>query len=75
MAESGKTHRVVIVGAGFAGLWTTYYLLKANPALRIVVIDAIPPRELLEHTVDADVGFVGKIEQAPDADTVAVIAP
>jgi glycosyltransferase involved in cell wall biosynthesis len=27
---------------------------------RVVVIDAIPPRELLEHTVDADVGFVGQ---------------
>ena len=27
---------------------------------RVVVIDAIPPRELLEHTVDADAGFVGQ---------------
>ncbi len=27
---------------------------------RVVVVDAIPPRELLEHTVDADVGFVGQ---------------
>jgi len=31
---------VVIVGAGFAGLWTAYYLLKADPARRVVVIDA-----------------------------------
>lgn len=27
---------------------------------RVVVVDAIPPRELLEHTVDADVGYVGQ---------------
>ena len=31
---------VAVVGAGFAGLWTAYYLLKANPSLRVVVIDA-----------------------------------
>src|SRR4030095_7167099 len=31
---------IAVVGAGFGGLWTTYYLLKANPSLRIVVIDA-----------------------------------
>lgn len=31
---------VVIVGAGFTGLWTAYYLAKADPRLRIVVLDA-----------------------------------
>jgi len=31
---------VVIVGAGFGGLWTAYYLLRADPALRVVVIEA-----------------------------------
>jgi glycine/D-amino acid oxidase-like deaminating enzyme len=31
---------VVIVGAGFGGLWTAYYLLRAKPALRVVVIEA-----------------------------------
>ena len=31
---------VAIVGAGFAGLWTAYYLLQAQPALRVVVIEA-----------------------------------
>ena len=31
---------VAIVGAGFAGLWTAYYLLRANPALKVVVIEA-----------------------------------
>ena len=31
---------VAIVGAGFAGLWTAYYLLRADPALRVIVIDA-----------------------------------
>ena len=26
---------VVIVGAGYTGLWTAYYLLSADPALRV----------------------------------------
>jgi glycine/D-amino acid oxidase-like deaminating enzyme len=31
---------VCIVGAGYTGLWTAYYLKKAAPALRIVVLEA-----------------------------------
>jgi glycine/D-amino acid oxidase-like deaminating enzyme len=31
---------VVIVGAGFGGLWTAYYLLRANPALKVIVLEA-----------------------------------
>lgn len=30
---------VCIVGAGFTGLWTAYYLKKAEPTLRIVVVE------------------------------------
>lgn len=30
---------VAIAGAGFTGLWTAYYLHKANPTLRIVVCE------------------------------------
>lgn len=30
---------VAIVGAGYTGLWTAYYLLKARPALRIVLVE------------------------------------
>jgi glycine/D-amino acid oxidase-like deaminating enzyme len=30
---------VVIVGAGFTGLWTAYYLAKADPSLRVVVLE------------------------------------
>ena len=32
---------VCIVGAGFTGLWTAYYLKKAEPSLRIVVLETI----------------------------------
>jgi glycine/D-amino acid oxidase-like deaminating enzyme len=28
------------VGAGFTGLWTAYYLLRADPTLRVVVLEA-----------------------------------
>ncbi len=31
---------VVVVGAGFTGLWTAYYLAEADPTLRIVVLEA-----------------------------------
>ena len=31
---------VAILGAGFTGLWTAYYLLKQEPSLRVVVLEA-----------------------------------
>ena len=31
---------VCIVGAGYTGLWTAYYLKRADPSLRIVVLEA-----------------------------------
>jgi glycine/D-amino acid oxidase-like deaminating enzyme len=31
---------VAIVGAGFTGLWTAYYLAQADPSLRITVLEA-----------------------------------
>ena len=31
---------VCIVGAGYTGLWTAYYLNRADPTLRIVVLEA-----------------------------------
>ncbi len=34
------TADVAIVGAGYTGLWTAYYLRRLDPGLRIVVIDA-----------------------------------
>src|SRR5258708_6220832 len=30
---------VAIVGAGYTGLWTAYYLARADPTLRIVVLE------------------------------------
>ena len=31
---------VCIIGAGYTGLWTAYYLLDADPALRVVLLEA-----------------------------------
>jgi glycine/D-amino acid oxidase-like deaminating enzyme len=31
---------VAILGAGYTGLWTAYYLLKNDPRLRIVIVEA-----------------------------------
>ena len=33
------TADVGILGAGFTGLWTAYYLLRRDPSLRIVILD------------------------------------
>ncbi|WP_258307277.1 NAD(P)/FAD-dependent oxidoreductase [Gordonia paraffinivorans] len=33
------TTDVAIVGAGFTGLWTAYYLLQADPSLKVVVLE------------------------------------
>ncbi len=30
---------VAIVGAGYTGLWTAYYLLKADPSLRVAIVE------------------------------------
>ena len=34
------TADVAILGAGFTGLWTAYYLLKSDPSLRVVLLEA-----------------------------------
>jgi glycine/D-amino acid oxidase-like deaminating enzyme len=40
-ALTGSTEAdVCIVGAGLTGLWTAYYLLQAEPTLRVVVLEA-----------------------------------
>lgn len=31
---------VAIVGGGYTGLWTAYYLIKADPTVRIAILDA-----------------------------------
>lgn len=33
------TADVVIVGAGYTGLWSAYYLLKEDPSLRVVILE------------------------------------
>ena len=30
---------VAILGGGYTGLWTAYYLLRANPRLKVAVIE------------------------------------
>lgn len=37
--EGAVNADVVIVGAGYTGLWTAYYLLKSSPSLRVVLIE------------------------------------
>lgn len=39
-ALAGDTETdIAIVGGGFSGLWTAYYLIRADPTLRIMVIE------------------------------------
>lgn len=35
-----RTADVVVVGAGFTGLWTAYYLKRCDPSLDVVVLEA-----------------------------------
>jgi glycine/D-amino acid oxidase-like deaminating enzyme len=37
--QSASEADVAIVGAGFTGLWTAYYLKRAEPSLRVVVLE------------------------------------
>ena len=30
---------VVIMGSGFVGLWSAFYLMKKNPKLKITIVD------------------------------------
>jgi len=30
---------IAILGGGYSGLWTAYYLLRANPALRVAIVE------------------------------------
>ena len=36
---SDTTADVAIIGAGFTGLWTAYYLRKADPSLNVIVLE------------------------------------
>lgn len=37
--DGSHTADVVILGAGFTGLWTAYYLLQRDPTLRVAVVE------------------------------------
>jgi glycine/D-amino acid oxidase-like deaminating enzyme len=36
-----REYDVAVVGAGLTGLWTAYYLLREDPSLRVVVLEAV----------------------------------
>ena len=38
--EEDRVADVAIVGAGYTGLWTAYYLKQAEPALNIALLEA-----------------------------------
>ncbi|MGI8668057.1 MAG: NAD(P)/FAD-dependent oxidoreductase, partial [Jatrophihabitans sp.] len=40
VAGAGRVYDVAIVGAGYTGLWTAYYLRLADPGLRIAILEA-----------------------------------
>lgn len=37
--DGSATADVAIAGAGYTGLWTAYYLLRAQPGLRVVILE------------------------------------
>lgn len=38
--DTDRTADVAIVGAGYTGLWTAYYLRRLDPSLSVIVLDA-----------------------------------
>jgi len=38
--DGTTTADVAILGAGYSGLWTAYYLLRRQPGLRVVIVEA-----------------------------------
>jgi glycine/D-amino acid oxidase-like deaminating enzyme len=38
--EGDRTADIAIVGGGYTGLWTAYYLIRADPSLRVTVLEA-----------------------------------
>ena len=41
--SSNQSYDVVIVGAGYSGLWSAHHLLNLNPSLSIAILDARQP--------------------------------
>ena len=41
--SSSESFDVVIIGAGYSGLWTAHHLLDLNPSLSIAILDAQQP--------------------------------
>ena len=41
--ENSESFDVVIVGAGYSGLWTAHHLLNLNPSLSVAILDARQP--------------------------------
>jgi glycine/D-amino acid oxidase-like deaminating enzyme len=39
-SDWSKDADVIVIGAGFTGLWTAYHLLVGDPSLRVVVLEA-----------------------------------
>jgi glycine/D-amino acid oxidase-like deaminating enzyme len=37
--EGNRSADVAILGAGFTGLWTAYYLLKQSPGIRVILLE------------------------------------
>jgi len=60
---------VAIVGGGYTGLWTAYYLLRTDPSLRVVVIEA----EIVGFGASGRNGgwCVGELAAGPDAHELA----
>jgi glycine/D-amino acid oxidase-like deaminating enzyme len=62
---AGNTHvDVAIVGGGYTGLWTAYYLLRRDPSLRIIVVE----KEIVGYGASGRNGgwCVGELAAGPD---------
>ena len=62
---------VTIVGGGYSGLWTAYYLRRLDPTLRVVVIE----REIVGFGASGRNGgwCIGEVAASPDVDRAGLV--
>ena len=56
---------VAILGAGYSGLWTAYYLLRDHPELKVAVVDSESPAS--GHRVETVDGVRGSFRSRREA--------